>query len=66
MYYMIKTLDGYTFSLWAGADWCHDWANGENADIGWANESELLEWVAENIENIALFTRTGADSVIGI
>ena len=62
MYYMIKTLDGYTFTLAATEDYCHDMANGENADIGWANESELLEWVAENIENIGEFIRARADS----
>ena len=62
MYYMIKTLDGYTFTLAATEDYCHDMMNGENTDIGWANESELLAWVSENIENIGEFIRARADS----
>jgi hypothetical protein len=66
MYYSIKTLDGYTFTLAATETYCIDTVNGDNADIGWANESELLAWVAENIENIGEFIRVGADSVVGI
>jgi hypothetical protein len=62
MYYAIKTLDGYTFTLAATENYCIDMVHGENADIGWANESELLAWVAENIENISEFIRARADS----
>ena len=57
MFYSIKTLDGYNFRLEAGDDYCIDLVNGDNADIGWANESEVLAWVAENIENIGDFRR---------
>ena len=57
MNYIFETLDGYIFRLEAGADYCIDLVNGDNADIGWANESEVLAWVAENIENIGDFRR---------
>ena len=57
MNYLITTLDGYVFKVAAGEDYCRDLVNGDDADIGWANESELLAWVAENIENIGDFKR---------
>ena len=57
MNYIFETLAGYIFRLEAGDDYCIDLVNGDNADIGWANESELLAWVAENIENIGDFRR---------
>ena len=66
MYYAIHTLDGYKFYYKATETNCIDLIHADSGDFVFANESELLAWVAENIENIALFTRTGADSVIGI
>jgi hypothetical protein len=65
MFYSIKTLDGYNFRLEAGEDYCIDLVNGDNADIGWANESEVLAWVAENIENIGVFMRATQADVMG-
>ena len=66
MKYTIATLDGFTFQVEATEDSCIDSIHGNDADIGWNNEAELLAWVAENIENIARFERSGADLVIGI
>ena len=66
MYYAIHTLDGYKFYYKATETNCIDLIHADSGDFVFENESELLAWVAENIENIALFTRTGADSVIGI
>ena len=70
MKYAIDTIDGYAFLVEATEDSCRDLVNNPNdyngGDCWWANESELLAWVAENIESIGRFERSGFDSVIGI
>lgn len=64
MYYRIETSDGYKFRYEADDASCVDLVHGNNADLTFANESELLAWVAENIEGIVLFERIGIDQGI--
>ena len=66
MQYRIETLDGYKFHYEATENSCVDLVNTDAIDFVFENESELLEWVAENIENIGLFARQGIDPVVGI
>ena len=64
MQYKIETLDGYKFHYEADDESCIDLVHGDNADFTFANEPELLTWVAENIDNIGLFQSIGTDPVI--
>ena len=62
MRYIIKTMDGYTFQFEATEDDCIDVINWDDADITFANESELQTWIAENIENICELLRAHTDN----
>ena len=64
MQYRIETSDGYKFHYQADDESCIDLVHGENADFSFSNESELLQWVAQEIENISLFECLGTDPVI--
>ena len=64
MQYKIETLDGYKFHYEADDESCVDLVHGDNADFSFANEPELLTWVAENIDNIGLFQSIGIDQGI--
>ena len=66
MYYTIHTLDGYKFYYKATENSCVDLVNADAVDFVFENESELLTWVSDNIENIGLFARHGIDPVVGI
>ena len=66
MQYRIETLDGYKFHYEATENSCIDLVNADAIDFVFENESELLTWVSDNIENIGLFARHGIDPVVGI
>ena len=66
MQYKIETLDGYNFHYEADDESCVDLVHGDNADFSFANEQDLLAWVAQEIDNIGLFQSIGIDPVVGI
>ena len=64
MQYRIETSDGYKFHYKADDESCVDLVHGDNADFSFENETELLQWVAENIDGVSLFECLGTDPII--
>ena len=63
MQYRIETKDGYKLHFFADDDSCIDLLH-QIADELHRNEAELLQWVAQEIENISLFECLGTDPII--